>query len=260
MVFNRYCVPNSPSIPTYPTQYPTWTPVSWTPLVKIPGMPSGDAPLGGYLVALYNFLLGAVGIIAMMMLVYGGFRYMTSAGNPTAMGDAKDIVYSAIIGLSLALISYLIISAINPELLFTQDAKLAKVGSPGYSANVPANSCSYNLSGFEPDNCRCIGDDAEEGGGDTTCEVSKSEYNWTGTCNDLCKNKTAPECCLKADLRVGESPGDVNYKNLTVKTGQTVFVDVVTHSYDCKGKDIIRVGVDFERDWLDGVIVLDIII
>ena len=69
--------------------------VKWTHLVDIPGMPTGAAPLGGYLIALYNFLLGAVGIIAMMMLIFGGFRYMTSAGNPAAMGDAKDIAYSS---------------------------------------------------------------------------------------------------------------------------------------------------------------------
>ena len=181
MVFNIYCVPNSPSTPTAPTESPTWVPVSWTPLVDIPGMPTGKAPLGGYLISLYNFLLGAVGIIAMMMLVYGGFRYMTSAGNSAAMGDAKDIVYSAIIGLALALVSYLIISTINPELLFAQDPKLATFEIPEYSTNLPANSCSYNLPGFEPDHCRCIGDDAEKGG-DTTCEFNKSDYD------DWCNN------------------------------------------------------------------------
>jgi len=35
--------------------------------------------------------------------------YMTSAGNPAAMGDAKDIVYSVIIGLAQALISGMLV-------------------------------------------------------------------------------------------------------------------------------------------------------
>lgn len=198
MVFNRYCVPNSPSIPTYPTQYPTWTPVSWTPLVDIPGMPTGEAPLGGYIVALYNFLLGAVGIIAMMMLVYGGFRYMTSAGNPAAMGDAKDIVYSAIIGLSLALISYLIISAINPELLFTAEPTLSPVGGPGYSTNIPPASCAYkshegNEESISTNRCRCIGDVDGEGG-DTTCEFNKSDYEdyYKDLCDEVVLNCGSP--------------------------------------------------------------------
>jgi hypothetical protein len=249
-VFNRYCTPNSPAIPTDSTQNPEWEDVSWTPLVDIPGMPTGEAPLGGYIVALYNFLLGAIGIIAMMMLVYGGFRYMTSAGNPTAMGDAKDIFYSAIIGLALALISYLIISAINPELLFTQDAKLVPAGSPGYSTNLPANSCSYNLSGFEPDNCRCIGDDAEEGG-DTTCEVSKSEHNWTGTCDDLCKNEVCvsnPKCCIKVDLRVGTSSTDVTSKRVEINAGGFVFFDALSHSHSCK-YPITAVSIDAKSNW-----------
>jgi len=219
-------------------------------------MPTGAAPLGGYLVALYNLLLGAVGIIAMMMLVYGGFLYMTSAGNPTAMGDAKDIVYSAIIGLALALVSYLIISAINPELLFTQDPMLTPAGSPEYSINLPANSCSYNVSGFEPDECHCIGY-TELFPARRDCSASKSFYNWTGTCDDLCKNMICTtlegrKCCVKADLRVGTIPTDVTEKTIKVDVNAPVFFDILSNSVSCIEDYPIRgASVDAEKSWFD---------
>ena len=164
--------------------------VEWTPLVEIPGMPSGAAPLGGYLVSLYNFLLAAVGIIAMVMIVYGGFRYMTSAGNPATMADAKDIVYSSIIGLALALLSWIIVNTINPELIFTTGPGMPSANLPSASigGNVPG-SCAYgSLSGVEgpepEENCRCIGD--TDVPGDTTCEAKKSDYaDW---CNNAVLN------------------------------------------------------------------------
>ncbi|MFH1551531.1 MAG: hypothetical protein ABIC36_01465, partial [bacterium] len=50
---------------------------------------------------------------AVIMLIIGGMRYITAVGNPSAIGDAKDIITNAIIGLILALLSWVFISAIN---------------------------------------------------------------------------------------------------------------------------------------------------
>jgi len=161
--------------------------VEWTPLVEIPGMPSGAAPLGGYLVSLYNFLLAAVGIIAMVMIVYGGFRYMTSAGNPATMADAKDIVYSSIIGLALALLSWIIVNTINPELIFTTGPGMPSANLPSVSigGNVPP-SCAYGslsrVEGPEPDECHCIGwSELPPPGRD--CRAFKSDFDWCNTLN-----------------------------------------------------------------------------
>ncbi len=91
----------------------------WTPLVRIPGLPAtGHVDLSMYLVGLYNFLLSIVGIVAVMMLIIGGMRYITAAGNSAAISDAKDIVSNAIIGLLLALLSWVFIATINPDVLY----------------------------------------------------------------------------------------------------------------------------------------------
>ncbi len=91
----------------------------YTPLVQIPGLPpTGAVNLSMYLVGLYDFLLSIVGIVAVMMLIIGGMRYITAAGNQAAVSDAKDIITNALAGLLLAILSWVIVAEINPDVLY----------------------------------------------------------------------------------------------------------------------------------------------
>ncbi len=56
------------------------------------------------------------GIAVFITLLIGGFLYLTSMGNPARMNEAKDRIFSALIGLVLLLCIYLILNTINPEL------------------------------------------------------------------------------------------------------------------------------------------------
>ncbi|MBU3964784.1 hypothetical protein KKG29_01495 [Patescibacteria group bacterium] len=51
----------------------------YVPLVKIPGI-NPNVGLTAYLSGLYSFLISVVSIFALVMIVYGGMRYITSAG------------------------------------------------------------------------------------------------------------------------------------------------------------------------------------
>lgn len=53
------------------------------------------------------FLVGAVAVIA---LIYGGFRYVTSAGNGKNVEAAKETILYAIIGLVVAILAYAIVN------------------------------------------------------------------------------------------------------------------------------------------------------
>lgn len=64
----------------------------------------------------YYFIIGIAGLSAFVMLVWGGIQYLTSAGSPTAISDAKDRIKSALLGLLLILTSWLILQVVNPEL------------------------------------------------------------------------------------------------------------------------------------------------
>jgi hypothetical protein len=46
---------------------------------------------------------------------------MSSQGNPSATGDAKDKIQKALLGLLLVLASFLILQIINPELTLLKD-------------------------------------------------------------------------------------------------------------------------------------------
>ncbi len=86
-----------------------------------------DEDLPGYILYVFNFAFLAAGILAFIFLIYGGFRYVTSAGNPTIMKDAKDQIISVIIGIAVLLGSYLVLVEINPSFQNIQVKKIEKV-------------------------------------------------------------------------------------------------------------------------------------
>lgn len=70
-----------------------------------------------YIAAIYNYALGIVGIVAIIMIAIGGTIWLTAGGSPDRVNQAKDYIKGAVIGLFLALGSYLILYEINPGLV-----------------------------------------------------------------------------------------------------------------------------------------------
>lgn len=68
------------------------------------------------ILAIYKFGIWTVGIAGLFMLVIGGFMYMVSAGNTSAAGSAKGIIWDSLLGITAALAAYLIMYVINPDL------------------------------------------------------------------------------------------------------------------------------------------------
>ncbi|NTW13859.1 MAG: hypothetical protein HGA31_02385 [Candidatus Moranbacteria bacterium] len=73
--------------------------------------------MADYIQAIYKFALWAVGIAAMFMIAVGGMMYLTSAGNTSQTSSAKKVIFDALIGLALAIIAWLILYVINPDLV-----------------------------------------------------------------------------------------------------------------------------------------------
>ena len=149
---------------------------NWTPLVRIPGLPAtGSVNLSMYLVGLYNFLLSIVGIVAVMMLIIGGMRYITAAGNSAAISDAKDIIQNAIFGLLLAILSWVFIATINPDVLY--------IKQPG-SSFITTSVHGACYKDFDPGtgNCVCI-----DGNPPTSPPALPGPYADSTACDDACK-------------------------------------------------------------------------
>ena len=100
------------------------------PEVVYPEIPDAVTPksvktfLPAYIRYLFNFAIVIAGLVAFASLVYGGFRYLTSAGNPVAISDAKSQITAGILGLILILGSYLLLTTINPQLVILKTGKM----------------------------------------------------------------------------------------------------------------------------------------
>ncbi len=93
----------------------------FTPNVPIPGLFEGtqdvdESLFGRYVNSFYIFFAGVAGILAVVMMMWGGFHYITSGGSPARMAQGKEIISNAVIGLILLLTSYLLLNTINPRL------------------------------------------------------------------------------------------------------------------------------------------------
>lgn len=97
-------------------------PLRFTPNVPIPDLFEGEQQVSGtlfarYLGAFYVYFIGVVGILAVVTMMWGGYHYIVSAGNPQKMNQGKEIISGAVIGLTLALTSFLLLRLINPALV-----------------------------------------------------------------------------------------------------------------------------------------------
>ena len=95
---------------------------------KIPGAeaPTPKTKLPGYIKYIFNFAIMLGGILAFVVLLFGGIRWLTSAGSPAAIGDARSWMFGGIFGLALLLMTYLILTTINPELTIFKEMKPLK--------------------------------------------------------------------------------------------------------------------------------------
>lgn len=104
------------------------------PTIKIPGVGdvtlSLDMPLNQLIAWFYYFFLSIAGIAAFVMIVWGGIQYLTSAGKPAVMGEAKDRIFKAFLGLIILLSSYLILNTISPSLVLLKPPTIEKPGPP----------------------------------------------------------------------------------------------------------------------------------
>lgn len=110
------CIPESCTPTTAPTTDSTTASLTYNTLENLPGFEGTSSDLPTYLKNLYLLALWIVGICALFMLVIGGFLYLSSAGNTALIGSAKKTITGALIGLVIALITWLILNTINPSL------------------------------------------------------------------------------------------------------------------------------------------------
>ncbi len=89
---------------------------------------SGTIDIKVILGGIIKFALGIVGSLTLLMLVWGGFLWLTSGGNPERVKKGTQTMLWATIGVILVFASYLIVRN------FTEYLTTGKFFSPGKAA------------------------------------------------------------------------------------------------------------------------------
>ena len=67
---------------------------------------------GGLISILINFLLWAVGILSVAMIIFSGFRYITSTGDAAKTKSAQTALTYSIVGLIVAVFAWAIVNIV----------------------------------------------------------------------------------------------------------------------------------------------------
>ena len=88
-------------------------------LAVVPAVAALDVGLnyGEGIMTIIQYLLGFLGIIAIIIMLDGGFIWLTSAGNEEKVGQAKKIITAGIIGLVIIFVSYAIAAFVITQLI-----------------------------------------------------------------------------------------------------------------------------------------------
>ncbi len=101
--------------------------VTLKPAVSIPGskfiageeikVEESTLTLANYIVAIFKYATGVIGIIAAIMLMAAGIMWLTAGGNHEQISTAKQMIFSSLIGMSLSFGAFLLLSMVNTNLV-----------------------------------------------------------------------------------------------------------------------------------------------
>lgn len=72
-----------------------------------------------YIGSIINVILSTVGLIFLILVIYGGFLWLTSAGNADKVAQGKTIIIWAVLGIVIITSAYLITSFVLTNVAVT---------------------------------------------------------------------------------------------------------------------------------------------
>jgi len=138
---------------------PSHAQIKFNPQVSIPNsnFTHSDTPgsgitiqptsIGEYIRSIYRYAIGIVGILATVVLMFGGFRWLTAGGNASTISEAQEWIKAALTGLVLTFSAYLILATVNPALI-----NLAPINAPGINKK-DVQTATVNCSGKVLNDC-----------------------------------------------------------------------------------------------------------
>lgn len=90
---------------------------------KLEGIGLGDSDPREIAANIIQILLGLLGIIAVVIILVGGFKWMTAAGNEDKVTEAKKLLGAGIIGLLIVLAAWALAMFIIARFLYSTGAE-----------------------------------------------------------------------------------------------------------------------------------------
>lgn len=135
--------------------------------IEIPGVNFSDPTIGEenglkyaffpflseYIGAVYQYAIAVASAIAVCMIIFYGFMITFSGGSSDKVGTAKTRITQAVVGLIIAVSSYVILYAINPELVKLKNLKVYIIDTVELNTWLPdsfqdgVNMTGMNLTG-----------------------------------------------------------------------------------------------------------------
>lgn len=76
------------------------------PLAGSLNLPTGDDPVTEVVIPIVKWILGLLGLIAVIMIIYGGYLWLMAGGNEDQVTNAKKTIRAAVIGIAIVLLAY----------------------------------------------------------------------------------------------------------------------------------------------------------
>lgn len=133
-----------------------------------PEAPCAFPWIGEYIGAIYDYGIGVVGILSVIVMMIGGVIRLTAAGNHSQISQGNTYIKSSILGVVFTLCSYMILFIVNPNLTILKPINVS------YITNIPLEEIedadhNHGLAA-EPLN---IVDDVLIGASGKTCKESE---------------------------------------------------------------------------------------
>lgn len=191
--------------------------------------------LKGTIANIVNIVLGFLGIVAVVIILIGGFKWMTSSGNEDQIADAKKYIVNGIIGLVIVFASWAAASFVISNLSGSVSNGTTSQ-SQGNVSNVSSNNdgsegSQGNGGGLQPENSSCDSSHLNLCATEAECTALGIGGNWCALGN------TSGVC--QAEACVADGPDDTDGDGLA---------DWDEQNYYCTDIDNVDTDGDIHED------------
>lgn len=108
--------------------------------IRMAAVPDFSQPFNILIEQFYNFALGTSGLIAGIVIVVAGAKWIISGGDAGKIKEAKGMITQAFLGMALLATMVIILNAVNPVIM-EQGVEIPKIGATTIASSTLEQDC-----------------------------------------------------------------------------------------------------------------------